>query len=57
MALATLWQTRGRLGCRNRKHLAFRTGLRQTLWEGMTRLRHMVEGFQLVRGEGREDDG
>jgi hypothetical protein len=29
----------------------------QTLWQGMTRLRHIVEGFQLARGEGREDDG
>ena len=29
----------------------------QTLWQGMTRLRHMVEGVQLVRGEGRADDG
>jgi hypothetical protein len=29
----------------------------QTLWHGMTRLRHMVEGVQLARGIGREDDG
>jgi hypothetical protein len=29
----------------------------QTLWQGMTRLRHMVEGVQLMRGEGRADDG
>jgi hypothetical protein len=29
----------------------------QTLWHGMTRLRHMVEGVQLARGTGREDDG
>ena len=28
--VATLRQTGGRLGCRNRKHLAFRTGFRQT---------------------------
>jgi Transposase DNA-binding/Transposase Tn5 dimerisation domain len=29
----------------------------QTLWHGMTRLRHMVEGVQLARGVGRQDDG
>jgi hypothetical protein len=29
----------------------------QTLWHGMTRLRDMVEGVQLARGEGREDSG
>jgi Transposase DNA-binding/Transposase Tn5 dimerisation domain len=29
----------------------------QTLWHGMTRLRHLVEGVRLARGEGREDDG
>jgi hypothetical protein len=29
----------------------------QTLWHGMTRLRHIVEGVQLARGEGRPDDG
>jgi hypothetical protein len=29
----------------------------QTLWQGMTRLRYMVEGVQLARGEGRADDG
>ena len=30
MALTPFRQTRGRLGWRNRKHLAFGTGLRQT---------------------------
>jgi hypothetical protein len=29
----------------------------QTLWQGMTRLRHMVEGVQLALGDGRADDG
>jgi Transposase DNA-binding/Transposase Tn5 dimerisation domain len=29
----------------------------QTLWHGMTRLRQMVEGVQLARGIGRQDDG
>ena len=31
MALAALRQTCRRLGCRNLKHLAFRTGLRQSV--------------------------
>jgi hypothetical protein len=29
----------------------------QTLWQGMTQLRHMVEGFQLALGQGPADDG
>jgi len=29
----------------------------QTLWQGMTQLRHLVEGFQLALGRGRADDG
>jgi hypothetical protein len=29
----------------------------QTLWQGMTQLRHLVEGFQLALGQGRADDG
>ena len=29
----------------------------QTLWQGMTQLRHLVEGFQLALGLGRADDG
>lgn len=29
----------------------------QTLWLGMTQLRHLVEGFQLALGKGRADDG
>jgi Transposase DNA-binding/Transposase Tn5 dimerisation domain len=28
----------------------------QTLWQGMTQLRHLVEGFQLALGRGRADD-
>jgi hypothetical protein len=29
----------------------------QTLWQGMTQLRHLVEGFQLALGKSRADDG
>ena len=29
----------------------------QTLWLGMTQLRHLVEGYQLALGLGRADDG
>jgi hypothetical protein len=29
----------------------------QTLWQGMTLLRHLVEGYQLALGPGRADDG
>src|SRR5262249_25613390 len=28
----------------------------QTLWQGMTQLRHLVEGSQLALGQGRADD-
>jgi Transposase Tn5 dimerisation domain len=29
----------------------------QTLWQGMTQLRHLVEGYRLALGPGRVDDG